>query len=207
MRRAWVLPFVSALCLFAMQGILSAQTSTFHASGEFTEINANINGSTVVLFAARGCTGVPCFTSNTILVFDTFALTPTGSVFIQGEGVIPDDALQADSPEHATLNVDTSQVPGFQTITCSFVPGSGFSCRPGPVGVIQIEWRRTQANSVTTMQETHTTSGPFITNFHQNQDRFSAASSGIFLGNSFTDRSQSTIGTNKDTTITLSRQN
>ena len=207
MRRAWVLPFVSALCLFAMQGILSAQTSTFHASGEFAEIITNINGSTVLLFAARGCTGSPCFTSNTILVFDSFALTPNGSVFVEGEGVIPDDALQADSPEHVTLNLDTTQVPGFQITSCSFVPGSGFKCQPGQGGVIQIEWRRTQANSTTTMQETHTTSGPFVTNFHQNQDFFSAVSSGTFLGSSFSDRSRSTIGTNKDTTITLSRQN
>jgi len=191
-----------------MQGILSAQTSTFHASGEFAEVFGNVNGSSFDVFAARGCIVSPCFTSNTILVFNTFTLTPNGSTFIEGQGVIPDDAFTADSPEHAMLNVDISQVPGFQVTSCTFVPGSGFQCHSGvPVGVIQIEWRRTQASSVTTMQETHTTSGPFVTDFHQNQDRFSAASSGTFLGNSFTDRSRSTIGTNKDTTITLSWQN
>lgn len=201
MKRSWALPVIAAFLLFATQGILNAQT-TFHASGEFGETFANVNGTQLTVFAARGCTGLPCITSNTILVVDAFTLTPSGSVFTSGAGVIPDSAFQADSPEHATLNIDTSQVPDFQITSCTFVPGSGFVCQPGSLGVIQIEWHRTQTSVNNRLETDHITSGPFVTDTHQNQDFFSAAATGSYLGTNFSDRLRSTIGTNKETTIT-----
>lgn len=103
MKRTWALPCFTALFLFATQGILNAQT-TFNASGEFGQTFANVNGTQLFVFAARGCTTSPCFTSNTILILNASTPLPNGVVFTSGAGVIPDSAFQADSPEHATLN-------------------------------------------------------------------------------------------------------
>jgi hypothetical protein len=206
MIRFWVLTLLSTL-LLAAQGMASAQSTTFHTSGEFAETFSNANGSLVDIFAARGCIGDPCFTNNTILVIFAFVPTANGVVFLDGAGVIPDSAFQTNGPNHATLNVDTSQASGFIITACTFTPGSGFTCQPGPTGVIQVEWRRTRAGSTTLVEEDHTTRGPVATNTHKNQDFFTAAGSGSFFGTSFSDSSRSKIGTNKETVITINKQN
>lgn len=71
------------------------------------------------------------------------------------------------------------------------------------MGVIQIEWRRTQSSVNNLLETDHVTNGPFVTDSHQNQDFFSAAATGSYLGTNFSDGLRSTIGTNKETTITL----
>src|SRR5213080_807214 len=106
MTRSWVLTLLSAL-LLATAGMASAQQTTFHASGEFAETFSSANGTFLNIFAARGCIGDPCFTGNTILVFFATVTTANGFTFVTGDGVIPDSAFDASSPDHATLNVDT----------------------------------------------------------------------------------------------------
>jgi len=206
MIRSWVLTLLSAL-LLAAQGMASAQSTSFHASGEFAETFSNANGSFVDIFAARGCIVDPCSTNNTVLVIFAFVPTATGVVFLDGGGVIPDSAFQTNGPDHATLNIDTSQASGFSLEACTFTPGSGFTCQPGPTGVIQVEWRRTRAGSTTLVEEDHATRGPVTTHIHKNQDFFTAAGAGSFFGASFSDNSRSKIGANKETTITISKQN
>ena len=205
MTRFWVPTLLTAL-LLAAPHTAHAQTS-FHASGEFAETFANANGTFFNVFAARGCDANPCTTNNTILVFFANIPTANGVVFVLGSGVIPDSALDATSPDHASLNVDTSQVSGFNTTACTFVPGSGFVCQPGgPTGVIQAEWKRTRAGFLTNLEEDHTSLGPFVIDMHKDQDFFRAAATGSFFGSSFSDSTRSQIGTNKDTTITHSKQ-
>lgn len=206
MTRSSLLTLLCVL-LLAAAGTATAQTTTFHASGEFAETFTNLNGGIVNIFAARGCITNPCITTQTILVFHSFALTANGSVFIEGDGVIPDSAFDASSPEHATLNIDTSQISGFNSIACSFVPGRGFTCQPGPAGVIQVQWQRTRTGSSTRMEEDLITQGPFVTHAHFDQDFFTASASGSFFGTDFSDGTRSEIGTNKDTNISLSRKN
>ena len=206
MIRSWVLTLLSAL-LLAATSMASAQTTTFHASGEFAETFANANGTFFTIFAARGCPTDPCFTNNTILVFFATVRTANGVAFVEGDGVIPDSAFDASNPDHATLNVDTSQLSGFNSTSCTFVSGRGFVCQPGPAGVIQAEWKRTRAGSSTRVEEDHTTQGPFVTHSHKNQDFFSAASTGSFFGTSFSDSRRSEIGTNNNTVITRTQQN
>src|SRR5437764_3513949 len=187
MKWSWVLTLLSAL-LLATAGMTSAQTTTFHASGEFAEAFSTANGGFADIFAARGCISDPCVSTNTFVLFFALVSTPNGVVFVTGDGVIPDSAFDASSPEHATLNVDTSQINGFHSSACSFQPGIGFVCQPGPAGVIQAEWKRTRAGSSTLVEEDHTTQGPFVTHSHKNQDFFSAVSTGSFFGTSFSDR-------------------
>ena len=206
MKWSWILTLLSAL-LLAAAGTASAQTTTFHASGEFAETFVNANGTFLNLFAARGCISDPCFSNNTFIVFFATVRTVNGVEFIQGDGVIPDSAFDASSPDHATLTIDTRQVSGFKSTSCTFVSGRGFVFQPGPAGVIQAEWKRTRAGSSTLVEEDHTTQGPFVTHSHKNQDFFSAVSTGSFFGTSFSDRTRSRIGTNHNTVITRTQQN
>jgi hypothetical protein len=204
MTRYWVLTLLTAL-LLAAPHMARAQTS-FHASGEFAETFLNGNGTFVDIFAARGCIVSPCTTNNTFL--SIFGVIPTANGFavLDGSGVIPDSAFDASSPDHATLNVDISQISGFSIVACTFTPGTGFTCQPGPTGVIQAEWKRTRAGSLTDLGEDHTSLGPFAIDMHKDQDFFRAAATGSFFGSSFSDNTRAEIGTNKDTTITHSKQ-
>jgi len=204
MTRFWV-PTLLTVLLLTVPYTARAQT-TFHASGEFAETFATANGNSLTIFAARGCASNPCFTTNTILVILGFMQTANGVVFIDGSGVIPDTAFDASSPHHATLNVDLSQVSGFKIEACTFTPGSGFTCQPGPTGVVQAEWKRTRAGSVTNLEDDHTSLGPFVIDMHKDQDFFRAAATGSFFGSSFSDNTRAQIGTNKDTVITHSKQ-
>ena len=204
MTRFWVPTLLTALLLAAPRAA-RAQT-TFHASGEFAETTATANGNSFTIFAARGCDSNPCFTANTVLVIFGFMQTANGVVFLDGGGVIPDSAFDASSPDHATLNVDLSQVSGFKIEACTFTPGSGFTCQPGPTGVVQAEWKRTRAGSLTNLEEDHTSLGPFVIDMHKDQDFFRAAATGSFYGSSFSDNTRAQIGTNKDTVITHSKQ-
>jgi hypothetical protein len=191
--------------LLAAPHAARAQTS-FHASGEFAETFFNGNGTFVDIFAARGCIVNPCTTNNTFLVIFGFIPTANGVAFLDGSGVIPDSAFDASNPDHATLNVDISQVSGFSIVACTFTPGTGFTCQPGPTGVIQAEWKRTRAGSLTDLEEDHISLGPFAIDMHKDQDFFRAAATGSFFGSSFSDPTLAQIGTNKDTTITHSKQ-
>jgi hypothetical protein len=204
MTRYWVLTLLTAL-LLAAPHMARAQTS-FHASGEFAETFLNGNGTFVDIFAARGCIVSPCTTNNTFL--SIFGVIPTANGFavLDGSGVIPDSAFDASSPDHATLNVDISQISGFSIVACTFTPGTGFTCQPGPTGVIQAEWKRTRAGSLTDLGEDHTSLGPFAIDMHKDQDFFRAAATGSFFGSSFSDNTRAEIGTNKATTITHSKQ-
>jgi len=204
MTRFWVPTLLTALLLAAPHAA-RAQT-TFHASGEFAETFATANGTFVDIFAGRGCIVSPCITNNTFLVIFGFIPTANGAVFLDGSGVIPDSAFDASSPDHATLNVDISQVSGFSIEACTFTPGSGFTCQPGPTGVIQAEWKRTRAGSLTNLEEDHTSLGPFVIDMHKDQDFFSAAATGNFFGTSFSENTRAHIGTNKDTVISHSKQ-
>lgn len=206
MTRSLLLTLLCVL-LFAAAGTVNAQTTAFHASGEFAQTFTNLNGGFVNIFAARGCTTNPCISNYTFVIFHAFLPSPNGVVFIEGDGIIPDSAFEASSPEHATLNVDTSQVSGFNSIACTGTPSTGFTCQPGPAGVLQVEWQRTHEGSSTNMEEDLVTQGPFVTHTHFDQDFFTASASGSFFGTSFSDGTRAEIGTNKDTNISLSRQN
>lgn len=140
MTRFWVPTLLTAVLLAAPHAA-RAQT-TFHASGEFADTTAIDNGF-LDIFASRGCITDPCVTTKTILFVFGIMQTANGVVFLDGGGVIPDSAFDASSPDHASLNVDTSQASGVSIMACSGTPVTGFTCQPAPTGVIQVEWKRT----------------------------------------------------------------
>ncbi len=203
MTRLWVPTLLTVLLLVAPHAA-HPQTS-FHASGEFADAIANPNGGFVRIFASRGCSTDPCVTNSTILFIFGILPTANGVVFLDGGGVVPDSAFEA-SPDHASLNVDTSQLSGGSITACTGSPRTGFTCGPAPTGVIQAEWKRTRVGSLTDLEENHTSLGPFVIDMHKDQDFFRATATGIFFGSSFSDHTTADIGTNNNTTITHSQQ-
>ncbi len=206
MTRFWV-PTLLIAVLLATSHTARAQ-ATFHASGEFANTIVNANGGFLDIFASRGCISDPCVTNSTILFIFGILPTANGVVFLDGGGVIPDSAFDASSPEHASLNLDTSQLDLSQggIVACSGSPATGFTCQQAPTGVIQVEWKRTRAGALTDLEENHTSLGPFVIDMHKDQDFFTATASGSFFGTSFSDSTRARIGSNKDTTISHSKQ-
>lgn len=206
MTRFWV-PTLLIAVLLATPHTARAQ-ATFHAAGEFADATANANGGFLDIFASRGCSSNPCVTTKTVLVVFGIMQTANGVVFLDGGGAIPDSAFEASSPDHAILNVDTSQLDLSEggIVACSGSPATGFTCQPAPTGVIQVEWTRTRAGALTDLEEDHTSLGPFVIDMHKDQDFFTATASGSFFGTGFSDSTRARIGTNKDTTITSSKQ-
>ena len=188
-----------ALLYFVQQSTAHAQsTSTYNASGAYAESFFKVNNSYVTLFAARGCIATPCSGSyGTFVVWFATNTNPdgTGSV-TEGDGVVPDSSFQANNLQHMSLNVDTSQVPGFNTVTCTRLSGV-WSCTNGPFGVMQADWQATDQASSTDKEDTQTTIGPFTTKSHSDRKTTSGAATGTFLGTAFSDNSRTSLGTNK----------
>jgi hypothetical protein len=196
-----------ALLFLIQQSTAQAQsTSTYNASGAYAESFFTANNSSVTLFAARGCPALPCSGSNgTIIVWFAFNTNPDGThSFTEGDGVIPDSAFQVSGLKHMSLNVDTSQVAGFKTMTCTFVPG-GWTCSNGPFGVMQADWEATEQSSSTNKEDTTTTIGPFTTKTKDDQAHTSGGATGTFLGTAFSDNSRTTLGTNKSHTKSMTK--
>ncbi len=208
MRRMIVAVLAVALPLLALQGGAFAQsTSTFHSSGAFAEVTFVANGSFVDLFVARGCPTSVCSDPNigTFINWFAFAVNPDGSFsFTEGDGVIPDSAFQSSTLQHMSLNVDTSQVPGFTTVTCTVAPGGISSCTNGPFGVMQADWQQTKASSSDVIEDIQTTQGPFVYQSHNDQIFDSAVASGNFLGTAFGPNSAQ-VGSNRNTTRNITR--
>lgn len=185
-----------AVSILTAQGTSHAQsTTTYNASGAYAESSFVVNNSFVDLFVARGCPAAPCAapTPGTFIVWFAFTNNPDGSFsFTEGDGTIPDSAFQANTLIHMSLNVDTSQVPGFSTITCADFS----SCTSGPFGPMQATWQPTDVNSTTNKESTTTAIGPF-TQSVQNDSKYSSAfGTGSFLGSAFSS-TNSRMGTNK----------
>ena len=193
-----------ALLLLIQQSAAYAQsTSTYNASGAYAESRFKVNNSYVTLFAARGCVANPCATNTGTFIY-LFAVNDDTHMVTQGDGVIPDSAFQANNLQHMSLIVDTSQVPGFHTLTCGFVSGV-WNCSNGPFGVMQADWQATDQASSTDKEDTDTTIGPFTAKTHTDRKSTSGLATGTFLGTAFSDNSSTTLGTNKAHSSSINR--
>lgn len=191
-----------ALLFLIQQSTARAQsTTTYTASGAFAQTFFTANNSSVTLFVGRGCIVLPCSSGGTFIYW--FAYNSDGSV-TEGDGIIPDGAFQATTLQHMSLNVDTSQVHGFNTTTCTF-SGGIFTCTNGPFGVMQADWQATEQSSSSNKQDTTTTMGPFTTKTHDDQSVTSGEATGAFLGTAFSDNGGATLGTNKSHTASITK--
>lgn len=192
-----------------LSAVLGHAQNTFHGSQEVAQTNLDVNGVETDLFLFRGPNG-PNGT-QTFLDYASFSENPDGSfTFTDGHGVIPNEAFTANTVQHFSLNVDTSQVSGFQATSCtvSFSPTFNESCVNGtPLGVIQIDWQANGGSSTHDIRHSTFASGPFTRKFDIDDDEVSADATGTFLGSTFTDLGRARIGKSRDSTVTITRGN
>lgn len=200
-----------AVSFLAAQGTSHAQsTAAYNASGDYAETSfTTANNLSVTLYVARGCTTAPPCETTTGTVLYYFAEptvpNPNGPNYVtEADGFIPDGDYQANNLQHMTLNVDTSQVPGFTVESCAFVNGV-FNCVSGPYAAIQATWDATQQQSSKVIQDASNTIGGFTTKVHDDMSSTSAAATGSFQGYAFSSTTSTTMGTNKSHTVNITR--
>ncbi len=180
-----------------------AQTTNFKSNGAYAQSNfPNTN-----FFVGSG--DVAAGTPQPFVDYATFIANPDGSyTYSFGYGNIPTSAFTGNNAQHMSLNVDTSQVPGFQTQTCtvSYVPSYTYTCTDGPFGVIQLDWQQNDYSSSRTKQDLTWTNGPVTHGSSSDSTYVSANASGTFLGTAVTDYA-STMGTDKNRYITITKGN
>ncbi len=193
--------FALAASLLVAASMMAQAPEPVHSSGAFASLSAFNNGSDLFLNVTRSDNNN---TETTFLNFDVFTFTPDSFTDTFAFGQVPNDSLKGDNTKHLSLNVDTSQVPSFQTTTCTFSFNTfTFTCQPGPFGAVQIEFQQDGNFVNRTVSDTHSTFFQFDVHTQQNSDSASAFANGsvlgVAVGNGF-----SNIGTHRDTTITLS---
>lgn len=194
------LSLAAVVCLFS--SLLAAQSTTsFHSSAEAAFALANVNGTFIEIEVNRG---------DTSAFLETFATTsnPDGSVTSTDQfGTIPNADFVNNGLQHMSLNVDTSQVPGFKSVTCtaSFTPFFTETCGQGPLGIIQVNWINNRITTTSFLEEQHLTEGGLEVHKHIDSDATSANASGSYLGLSFPVADLANIQLNRDTTITITQ--
>src|SRR5438093_1503206 len=111
------LSLIAAVCL--LSSLLAAQTTTrFRVTAESAAVRASVNGTEISVDVARGnALGAPV----TFLDIFTSTSNADGSfTFSIGIGTIPNEDFFTANVEQMSVNVDTSQVPGFESTICTF---------------------------------------------------------------------------------------
>lgn len=189
---------LAAVCLFS--SLLAAQTATsFHSKAEGAFVFVNANNTSTEIQVNRG---------DTATFLDVFATTPGengGFTVTSGFGTIPNADFVTNGFQRMALNVDTSQISGFQSVTCtvSFTPFFNETCQPGPLGLIQINWIANGIETFNGLEERHTSQGGLTVDLHIDSTNHSANASGSYLGFSFPAAGAASTAINKDTTITI----
>jgi hypothetical protein len=177
--------------------------NVFHANGASAAVMAFDNGTSTVLRVARTAdflTGEP----TTFLLYSMTSFTPDGFINTFGSGLVPNNAFRGDNPANLILTVDTSQIPGFTSTTCTtvFVPTFSQICTEGPRGVIDVDWKQNgifSTHSVSTLQQNF---GGFTMQSHGESDFGDALANGSILGHAAANAAAFS-GVNRGVTLTL----
>jgi hypothetical protein len=165
------------LLLFA--SFATAQAVSTHGSGAQAEVFTN--AVNVIVTSGLDHNGSP----GTLLSFHTGALNPDGTItFVIGFGFIPNEAFIQHGPDKMELNVDTSQVAGYNNTTCIFTPfpNFGFNCHASQGGPLQLSWHGNGLNSQDDIRHTDTTFGPITQHEESDGGGGSADASGNVMG-------------------------
>lgn len=189
----FTLLFALTLCLAA-----NAQTQVFHIRGAYAQSNFQ-NTSLFIGTGDVGLGGLP------FLDYSTFVPHPDGSYdYGYGFGTIPASAFDAHNTQQVSLNIDTSQVAGFQAQTCHvvFQPSYTSTCTAGPYGMISLNWVNNGYSSSTTRQTLNYSNGAEKHNTSSNGTYSSANGSGTFFGTNVVDDA-SKIGNDQNREIDI----
>jgi hypothetical protein len=183
--------FLALSTLARAQG--NAPRISTRMSGAFANSTFTINGHSVNLAVSTIADQ-----EQMLLNYNYSLRNPDGSsTFAFGFGYIPNDTVTINNANVAKLNVDTSQVAGFTSTSCTFTPGIPGTCTSGPFGVIQIEWHQDGVMSNRTVSENWRTFPGARVHTSDNNDTNSASVTGTFLGSDFYS-DLGDIGTNKN---------
>jgi hypothetical protein len=175
-----------------------------HANGLFAFANTFANGTSTFLSVSRG-TG-PSGEPATFLFLSMFTLTPDGLITTFSAGFVPNETLRGDNPAHIQLTVDTSQVPGFPSSTCTFVffPNFTETCTDGPLGVIDLEWKQNGSFSTHSVSTTQVTFPLATIQSHGESDTASGTVNGSILGSPVVNVGANS-GVNHNITLTVTK--
>jgi hypothetical protein len=185
----------------ALLVVADAQTTIFKNSGAY----ARSNFPNIGVFVGNG--EFAGGTNQPFLNYSTFTPNPDGSYsYSSGYGNIPNSAFTAKNVDRMSLNVDTSQIAGFQAETCNviFQPTYSSTCTAGPFGVIQLDWQQNGYSSTITKQDLTATNGPVTTSMRSDSTFASGDASGTFLGTPVVDNA-SQLGTDKSRDIIITK--
>lgn len=194
---------VIAMLLLCPLALLAQTATVFHSNGAFAQLlTFTPDGTEIIVQVQRGtdASGNP----STFLVYDTFGSTADSFTDTFASGVIPDSAFQGGDPANLSLNVDTSQVAGFSSTTCTFSNiDFTFTCGPGAVGLIQITWQQDHFSSTHTVSNVQQTFAQFMSQQHTVADAGTAQANGSFMGTTI--QGGGTAGVNHNSLLQITK--
>jgi len=196
------------LLLATISGVAQTTVTKFQVNGLVTDYFAcDTNGNNCTIYGLNANTS-GTFGAQYFFMYDVVTTNSSGeNVIYNGFGQIPANSVSQVGPSQVTVNVDTSQVPGFVNSVCTFDPVTGNgSCASGPGGAINVSWQKT---TVFTRSSSGTTRGTFapnlIVNLNASSTISSASSSGTILGFNVISGGDGDIGSGHDGEITIQR--
>ena len=195
---------VIATVLFSAMLFAQSNPTVVHGNGAFASLTTVSNGSNINLNINSGTDSSG--QQTTFLFFNIFTFNSDGTeTSIAGTGFIPNGAFSGGNPANLSLNLDTSQITGFQTTTCNVdITTFTVTCADGPTGVIAINWKPDGAFSVHSVSTTQVNFSQFTFQSHGESDQTSATANGTLVGFSLTDASGQ-AGTNHNKSMSLVR--
>lgn len=165
----------------------AGQAVTFHGAVAGARLSTSTSsGGHIILFVTQG--NDMSGTVTTVLTFHNETRNPDGTITsVIGSGTIPNAAFTQQGPDKMNINVDTSQVAGFNNTTCIFTPSPnfGFQCSPSAGGPVQITWKSNGLNTSGGSGLIVDVIGPVTIRTEDNSDGSSSDAQGTVVGFEF----------------------
>jgi hypothetical protein len=191
--------------LLVCPALMMAQNTHFRfaTEGAFANVAAGTGGTVLSLQVSRGPTGTSLQFSEVIEPADFSSIT-----IVNEFGPIPDSAFTGQNTQNLALNIDTTTLDPStffsESCTISFVDFTVDCSTPPPSGLIQLNWKENDFQTLQVNDHHVQTSGPVTTRTYQRADTSTADVQGTIFG---TDVSGSTanVGVNHNSTIEVIR--
>lgn len=215
MRRLFVVTAVVCLimcCTSAMMG----QTTKFRfvQDAEFASLSQSTGpNSSFSIQVSRGLTTASGATAS--LQYSAFSITtdpttgnPVSVTFTNEFGAIPPTTFTGQNTKNLALNIDTSTLdPTVFTAETCVLDLTTFleTCGPGPLGVINLQFRENDFQSTVINLHQEVTNGPVMTRTHQRSDNSTANVAGTIYGTAVSSTGAQ-VGVNDMTSVEVIHQ-
>lgn len=179
----------------------------FVQNGEFGNVSQSTSLSGFNLQVSRGFSTTNGATAT--LQYSAFDIAPDFSSlsFVNAFGPIPPSAFTGQNTQNLALSIDTSTLPATffsESCTLLLVPPFTFTCGAGPAGVISLQFRENDAQTIVIhalQQEVR--NGPVTTLIHQRSDSSTANVQGSVFGTVVAPSAFATVGVNHQSTLEI----